>query len=115
MSESEIEKKGRWSKPLEWWATRQLIRTLNVVGRITPRSALAPIGRGLGMGAYHTMRRYRLVAQDNLRRVYGSEWDDARIEATAKESFRQLGITLMEFFLRQPKITPDEVEREVRF
>lgn len=115
MSEPEVEKKARWSKPLEWWATRQLIRTLNLVGRLTPRSALAPIGRGLGMGAYHTMRRYRLVALSNLRRVYGSEWDERRIEETAKESFRQLGITLIEFFLRQPKITPEEVERDVRF
>lgn len=105
----------RWSKPLEWWATRQLIRALNGAGRVTPRSALAPMGRALGMAAYHSMRRYRLVAHANLERAYGDQWDAAQIERVAQESFRHVGMTLVEFFLRQPRITPEEVEREVRF
>lgn len=105
----------RWSKPLEWWGTRQLIRLLRGVGRCTPRAALAPLGRALGIAAYHSMRRYRLVALANLRRAYGAEWDEHRIEHTARASFQHLGITLMEFFLRQPRITAREVEEEVRF
>ncbi|HEU4751676.1 MAG TPA: lysophospholipid acyltransferase family protein, partial [Armatimonadota bacterium] len=106
---------ARWSKPLEWWATRQLIRGLNLVGRVTPDRALAPIGRALGNAAYRTMRRYRVVALENLRRAYGEEWSEARIQETARDSFRHLGITLIEFFLRQPRLSPEQVEQEVRF
>jgi KDO2-lipid IV(A) lauroyltransferase len=107
--------KRRWTKPLEWWATRRLIATLNLIGRCTPRSALPAFGRALGMGAFHGMRRYRQVARVNLQRAYGDQWSEAEIERVARESFRQIGITLIEFFLRQPRITGEEVEREVRF
>jgi Kdo2-lipid IVA lauroyltransferase/acyltransferase len=107
--------RGRWTKPLEWWGTRQLIRLLNLVGRCTPRSFLTPLGRFLGMAAYYTMPRYRKVAHGNLQRAYGGQWDEAGIERVAKDSFRHIGITMVEFFLRQPRITPQEVEREVRF
>jgi Kdo2-lipid IVA lauroyltransferase/acyltransferase len=109
------EKPRRWSKPLEWWLTRGLVRGLSLVGACTPRAALAPLGRGLGMLAYHTMTRYRKVAHANLRRAYGESWSEAERERVARESFRHLGITLVEFFLRQPRISPEEVEREVRF
>lgn len=105
----------RWSKPLEWWLTRQLVLTLNGVGRLLPRQALPPIGRALGMAAFHAMPRYRKVALSNLRRAYGAEWSEAQIQDTARESFRNLGVTLVEFFLRQPRITGEEVEREVHF
>ncbi|MFN3652865.1 MAG: lysophospholipid acyltransferase family protein [Armatimonadota bacterium] len=108
-------KEQRWSKPLEWWATRVLVRTLNLIGRVTPRPALTVLGNGLGMGAYHTMTRYRKVAHANLRRAYGGSWSDAEIERVARESFRCVGRTLVEFFLRQPRISPEEIEREVRF
>lgn len=107
--------RGRWSKPIEWWATRQLIRVLNVIGRCTPRSALAPIGRSLGIAAFHSMRRYRLVATGNLRKAYGGNWSEGEIDRVARDSFRHLGITLIEFFLRQPRMRPEEVERDVRF
>lgn len=105
----------RWSKPIEWWLTRQLVRTLSVIGRCLPAKALRPIGRALGMAAYRTQPRYRKVALANLERAFGSEWDQARIEEMARESFRNLGMTLVEFFLRMPRITAEEVEREVRF
>ncbi|MGV3722140.1 MAG: lysophospholipid acyltransferase family protein [Actinomycetota bacterium] len=105
----------RWSKPLEWWATRRLIATLNLIGRCTPRSFLPVLGRALGMAAFHGMKRYRLVARMNLARVYGDQWSEAEIERVARESFRHLGVTLIEFFLRQPRITGEEIDREVRF
>jgi Kdo2-lipid IVA lauroyltransferase/acyltransferase len=92
-----------------------LIRLLNLLGSCTPPSALAPLGRSLGMAAYYGMPRYRKVAIGNLRKAYGDLWDEIRIERVAQESFRHLGITLIEFFLRQPRITAEEVEREVRF
>ena len=115
LDDSKIVPKARWTKPLEWWGTRQLIRTLNLVGRATPPRLLAPMGRSLGMAAFHGMRRYRTVALNNLRAAYGAEWDDEKIQRLARASFQHLGITLVEFFLRQPRITDTELEREVRF
>jgi KDO2-lipid IV(A) lauroyltransferase len=105
----------RRSKPFEWWATRRLIAALNLMGRCTPKSFLPVMGRALGMAAFHGMKRYRLVARANLHRAYGHEWSEARIENVARESFRHLGITLVEFFLRQPRMTGEEIDREIRF
>ena len=107
--------RGRWTKPFEWWLTRQLVQGLSLAGRCLPRRALAPLGRALGMAAFHAMPRYRKVALANLKRAFGADWTDERIQATARESFRNLGLMLVEFFLRQPRITAEEVAREVRF
>lgn len=105
----------RRTKPLEWWATRQLLRTLKLIGRVMPDPVLAAMGRGLGVAAYRTMRRYREVAHRNLERAYGAEWDEARRTAVARECFRNVGMTLIEFFLKQSRLTGEEVERLVRF
>lgn len=69
----------------------------------------------MGMAAFHGMRRYRRVARTNLTRAYGGVWSEAEIERVARESFRQLGITMVEFFLRQPTMTAEEIDRDVRF
>lgn len=113
--EGESAARQRWSKPLEWLATRALLRLLIAAGRVTPRQALPVLGSMLGGCAYACMPRYRLVALANLRRAYGHEWDERQIRAVALASFRHLGTSLIEFFLRQPRITGEEVEREVRF
>lgn len=107
--------KPRWSKPLEWWLTRTLVRSLNLIGGVTPRRALPPIGRALGRLTYRTMTRYRKVAHSNLERAYGHCMDAESRRKLAVESFENVGMTLVEFFLRQPRITMDEVERDVRF
>jgi KDO2-lipid IV(A) lauroyltransferase len=105
----------RWTKPLEFWATRQFIRGLNLVGRVMPRGAITPLGRAIGGAAYHVMPRYRKVARANLLRAYGDEWDESRRETVARQSFQHMGLTAIEFFLRQPGISGEDVEREVRF
>src|SRR5687767_5647292 len=84
----------RWSKPIEWWATRQLLTLLRLLGAILPLPVLRVMGRGLGIAGFHAMRRYRVVALENLRRAFGSEWSEEKIQATARESFRNLGLTL---------------------
>jgi KDO2-lipid IV(A) lauroyltransferase len=107
--------KPRWTKPLEWWATRQFVRTLNLVGRATSHSAQVRLGAALAGIAYRTMTRYRKVALANLELAYGGVWTRAEIERVARESFRSLATTLVEFFLRQPRMTGDDVAREVGF
>src|SRR5688572_8459516 len=107
--------KGRWSKPLEWWVSRQLVHALNFAGMMAPKTAPKPIGRALGLLAYSGMPRYRKVAIANLRRAYGDEWDEAALHSLARESFQNVGITLAEFCLRMPRLTLEDAQREVRF
>jgi len=106
--------KGRWTKPLEWWLTRRFVSALNLLGRVLPRRSLGPLGRSLGALVWWSMPRYRTVALANLERAF-PEWPPERRRAVARASFGHLGTTLVEFFLRQPRLTMAEVEREVRF
>ena len=107
--------KPRWSKPLEYWLARLLVRSMANVGRCTSPAGVRAIGRALGDACWRGMPRYRKVAMANLRRAYGHEWDETRIESCARASFRHTGMTLAEFFLREPRITAEEIDREVRF
>jgi KDO2-lipid IV(A) lauroyltransferase len=61
------------------------------------------------------MTRYRKVALSNLSLAYGEEWSPARLETVARSSFHHVGITLVEFFLRQPRLSPEAVVRDVHF
>lgn len=107
--------KPRWSKPLERWLTRQLLRGLLAAGAVIPSRMVPRIGRALGDFAFRTMRRYRLVALANLRRAYGDCWSESAIREAARESFRNLGITLVEFFLLHPGVTPERAQERVPF
>lgn len=107
--------KGRWSKPLEWWVSRQVFQALNYAGMLAPKRAPTPIGRALGLLAYSGMPRYRKVAIANLRRAYGDEWDEAALQDLARQSFQNLGITLAEFCLQMPRLTLESARREVHF
>src|SRR6266542_2150491 len=95
----------RWSKPIEWWLTRLLLRGVIGAGRVLPSRSVAPLGRGLGRLCFRLMPRYKRVALSNLRQAFGEEWDEARIERTALQSMEHLGVTLVEFFLRQPHLS----------
>ncbi len=95
--------------------SRQLAHGLDLIGRIAPHAASAPIGKALGLIAYASMRRYRRVAVANLRRAYAFTEDDPQLHRLARESFQHLGITLAEFWLRLPRLTQEEAEREIRF
>src|SRR5437899_1814623 len=89
MSSSSIAS-ARRTKPLEWWATRSLLRILYVIGRVTPRRALSTLGGLLGAAAYRGMKRYRETALSNLERAYGDTWSEAERVRVAKESLRHL-------------------------
>jgi KDO2-lipid IV(A) lauroyltransferase len=104
----------RRTKPLEHWLSRQVLELLvGATGRLSHRSALA-LGAGVGAVSYHLFPRYRRVALANLTQVYGEVWDSRRIEATAREVFRNVGRTLAEF-ARLPATPPEEIERLLHF
>jgi len=52
------------------------------------------------------VRRYREVARRNLRAAFG--WPEPRVEAVARQVFRNLGKSLVEF-LRLPALSPAEL------
>lgn len=105
----------RRTKPLEWWATRNLLRFLRFTGRWVTPAMVRWMGAAFGSLAYRTMTRYRRVALANLHRAYGDRWSPEARERIARSSFQHLGVTAVEFFLRQPRLTQADVLREVRF
>src|SRR5207247_11461159 len=103
----------RRTKPLELWLTRQMLEGLvGLTRRLSHRSALA-LGAGIGTAAYTLFPRYRRVALKNLAHVYGDTWSCRQIEATARETFRNVGRSLVEF-ARLPAMPPEEMERLLR-
>jgi KDO2-lipid IV(A) lauroyltransferase len=79
-----------------------------------PRRAMLALGTGLGGLAYRLMRARRRIALDNLRAVFGDSKSPAEIECIARESFRNVGASLVEL-LWLGGASPEEIERLVEF
>lgn len=65
--------------------------------RLLPRKALLAAGRSLGAFVWKVVGFRRQVITDNLRAAFGPEKDEAWIQATAADFYRNLGMTLVEF------------------
>jgi KDO2-lipid IV(A) lauroyltransferase len=79
--------------------------------RLLPLPLAQRFGAGIGDLLFLGVRRYREVALRNLGRSFG--WDPARTRLVARQSFRNIGKTLVEF-LRQPYLSPSEMRRLFR-
>jgi KDO2-lipid IV(A) lauroyltransferase len=79
--------------------------------RWLPRQQALKLGAAVGDLLYRTMRRYRVVAQRNLTMAFG--WDAGKAEGVARQVFRNLGKTMVEF-LRLPSMSPEELRRLCR-
>ncbi|MBW2056311.1 MAG: lysophospholipid acyltransferase family protein [Deltaproteobacteria bacterium] len=90
-----------------------LLRVLTFVVDILPLEFALRTGRCLGGWAFRVVRNRRRVALDNLRTAFGAEKSPGELEAIARETFRNLGMTLVEF-LRMPRLGMDYVRRYVR-
>jgi len=55
------------------------------------------LGRGLGSFAGQVVRLRWHVTRENLRKAF-PDWSDARVTATAKEAYREIGTTFLELF-----------------
>ncbi len=65
------------------------------------------VGRRLGDLAYWVLPGRRAVARENLERAFGREWSGRELDRLCRESFRHLGMTLVEactFFFRPPSV-----------
>ncbi|MCP4293024.1 MAG: lysophospholipid acyltransferase family protein [bacterium] len=65
--------------------------------RLLPRRALLAAGRGIGSFVWKVAGFRKNVIVDNLTHAFGHEKDDAWIQNTAHQFYRNLGMTLMEF------------------
>lgn len=91
---------------------RRALQVLSRIARALPERSALRLGSALGALAFRLDGRYHHMAVENLTQVFGGEWPRGRIEGTAENMARHLGMSLMEF-LRFPSLTPADFERLV--
>ena len=79
-----------------------------------PDSLAMRAGDRLGDALWHASPRYRRVALRNLRQVFGSEWTEEQIQGTARQTFRNIGKSAVEF-LRMASMGEDEMRRKASY
>jgi Kdo2-lipid IVA lauroyltransferase/acyltransferase len=79
--------------------------------QLLPSSAATRLGGLIGLLMFRIVRRYREVALRNLASAF--EWGPQQTERVARETFRNLGKTLVEF-LRLPVLSAAEIRRICR-
>jgi KDO2-lipid IV(A) lauroyltransferase len=85
---------------LEGWLASMVTAAVAVL----PRRAMLTLGRGLGWLWGRLDRRHREIAMDGLRRAF-REWDEARVERTARAVYSHFGAVLLDilWMSRQPR------------
>ncbi len=81
--------------------------------KLLPRRTLLWVGRGIGSFAWKKLRFRRQVIINNLTHAFGPEKDEAWIQDTALEFYRNLGMTLMEFLASGHRRSQDLVDNVV--
>jgi KDO2-lipid IV(A) lauroyltransferase len=89
-----------------------LVLAISFLARVLPWSAAVGLGALLGDFVWSALRYRRDVALDNLRAVFGASKTDAEREAIAREAYRNVGRTFLEY-LRFRTMTRREIERMV--
>jgi Kdo2-lipid IVA lauroyltransferase/acyltransferase len=87
---------------------------LSKLFQIIPISLALFIGRRLGDFVYSILRIRRKVVIQNLTMVFGNDKTKAEIKHIAKLTYRNFGMTLMEF-IRLPILTPEYIRKYTTF
>jgi KDO2-lipid IV(A) lauroyltransferase len=103
----------RRTKRLEVWLTRHAARALLGTARALSDRAALSLGAAVGSAAYLLLPRYRRTARATLSRAFGNTWSPEEIEATARQNFRHLGQTLVEF-VKMSEWDGVEIDRRVK-
>jgi Kdo2-lipid IVA lauroyltransferase/acyltransferase len=93
----------RRPSPIFW-----LLIAVAGIARMLPTSLAQRLGAALGDLLFWGVRRYREVARRNLKAAFG--WEAPRVEVVARQVFRNIGKSLVEF-LRMPALSTAEVRR----
>ncbi len=75
--------------------------------RILPWKVVVKAGKALGLFAFYIVRYAKKRSTDNLTRVFGEERSAGEIRLIAKNVYKNMGITSLEF-AKMPHMTDDE-------
>lgn len=89
-----------------------LFQIAGFVLRLFPLRKVQNLGAAVGTFVGVTLGYRRSVTLDNLRNAF-PEWDEAKLEAVLRGSFRSVGIALFEF-MYVPRMSSDDVNRVCR-
>ncbi|MGC9453760.1 MAG: lysophospholipid acyltransferase family protein [Phycisphaerae bacterium] len=89
------------------------LRMLGVIGSIFGLQENYRTARFLGDLVYRLDRRHRIRAVEHLRRSFPS-WDEQRLQATARESFRHMMYLGVEMLFTPRMVTPYRWRRHIR-
>jgi KDO2-lipid IV(A) lauroyltransferase len=95
---------------LKRWGIGRFIVGLSHLARRVPLTASSRLGSALGDAFYYGSPQYRSVALSNLRWAFGNEWPEEKIVRVAREAFRNIGKSAIEF-LRMPALTDSDILR----
>jgi KDO2-lipid IV(A) lauroyltransferase len=76
------------------------VSAVSAIVRRLPRRVVLAVGRGLGRAWGSLDRRHLRVAADNLRRAF-PEWDESRVESTARGVYAHFGTVLLDLLWMQ--------------
>jgi len=83
-------------KPVRHFLLGCAVKTGFAVGRVTPRGIGLALFSFLGTLCYYLLSRDRKLTVSNLRFIFGQEWSEKKIRATAKAVFKSIGKNLFD-------------------
>ena len=89
----------------------QFVMVFGWVCRLLPKKWAMSLGKGIGMFLYHTLKKRRQIAFNNLQIAFGNDLDEDRQREICKASFINLSKTVIEF-MRFTKLNPDNIWQE---
>ena len=93
-------------------AVYQFVMVFGWVCRLLPKKWAMALGTGIGKLLYHTLKKRRQIALNNLRIAFGNDIEEDKRRDICKSSFINLSKTIIEF-MRFTKLNPDNIWQEV--
>ena len=89
--------RSRWRKLVSRYCSYIVVRCMYALVSRLPLGAGLMLSRVGGRLAYCVDRRYRRIAYDNLKRVYGDVWSERELRRRVREVFQHTAATVTEW------------------
>lgn len=93
-------------------AVYQFVMVFGWVCRLLPKKWAMSLGTGIGKLLYHTLKKRKQIALNNLQIAFGNDMEIEEQQVICKASFINLSKTIIEF-MRFTKFNPDNIWHEV--
>ena len=90
----------------------QFVMVFGWVCRLLPKKWVMLLGTGIGKLLYHTLKKRRQIALNNLQIAFENDMEEDKRRDICKASFINLSKTIIEF-MRFTKLNPDNIWQEV--